>query len=84
MMSVWFAWIVPVYACHTADIVIYIALFHSKKCPRLDGKFYGHAAQGAKNTCIFSGGLEFCILGSNRLKYKHLLLDGLFLSYHHA
>ena len=37
-----------------------------------------------KNTCIFSGGLEFFILRPKRLKYKHLLLDSLFLCYHHA
>ena len=52
VMSVWFAWLVTVYACYTA-LFIYIALFHSKKCPGLDGKFYGHAAQGPKKHLHF-------------------------------
>ena len=37
-----------------------------------------------KTPAFFSDGLEFCILRSNRLKYKHVLLDSLFLSDHRA
>lgn len=51
-MSVWFAWIVPVLVILLA-LFIYIALFHSKKYPGLDGKFFGHAAQDQKTPAFF-------------------------------
>ena len=55
----WFAWIVLVYACYTGGIIEF-ALFHSKKYPGLDDKFYSHAAEGQKKKHLhFSGGLEF-------------------------
>lgn len=43
--DVWFVCSVPVYACYAGDIIC-IALFHYKKYPALDDKFYCRAVHG--------------------------------------